>query len=42
MTDTRIIVKMTTRATLKDMKRGGESFDMLIKRLIKIYEEADQ
>lgn len=40
--DTRIIVKKTTRATLKDMKRGGESYDKIINRLIRIYKEAGQ
>jgi predicted CopG family antitoxin len=33
-TDTRIIVKKTTRETLKSLKRGAESYDALIQKMI--------
>ncbi len=33
--DTRLLIKKTTRTKLKGMKRGGETYDTLINRLMK-------
>ncbi len=40
--DTRIIVKKTTRATLKALGSKGESYDQIIQRLIAHLEATQQ